>query len=90
MHVVFLFPRKKSVHNFVCGVCVGCRVYCYQPSFLDRPYLHIASIDVWSVHDFLANATVSPYLIEIALSSVDLFISGILMSSVIQSVIYCS
>jgi len=45
-------------------------------------------IDGWRFHDFLAKATVSPYLDEIMPSSEVLFISGIFTNSVIQSVIY--
>jgi hypothetical protein len=96
MHLAFLFPRRKSVHNLVCGVCEVCRMYFYQPSFRDGTYLHMASyrwlelIDGWNLYVFLANATMSIYLNGKTSSLLLLFVSAILINSVQKSVIYCS
>ena len=91
MHVVFVFPHKKSVHNFVCGVCVDCRLHCYQPRSRFGSYLHIFIVlDGWSFHDFLANATMNTYLNVVTTSLVVLFVSASFMNSVKTSVIYSS
>jgi len=86
------------VQNLVCGVCVGCRVYCCQPSFRDGSYLHIVSyrclelIYGWCFHVFLANATMTLYFKKTTSSAVCFFVSTASFStnSVKKSVIYCS
>ena len=77
--------------TFLCAVFAWI-VWCIvtsRDSEIGRVCTH-RPIDGWRFHNFLANATMRPYLYEITMSSVVLFVSGIFMNSAIKPVIYCS
>ena len=72
---VFVWVVGCTVTSRVSEIC---RVCTHRP------------IDGWRFHNFLANATMRPYLYEITMSSVVLFVSDSFINSVKKSVIYFS